>query len=180
MSVHLQLPGGVSLDPGVEYRDRLFTNSFFYPDATGQDGHQLIGYVLGSGPLPMVSGLSWQGRLAITDATASYVPYAYDDVSIDFSLPYSFTAPVFAKTGRPWTFAPLIGYSHTPYREPDPIVNSAITRVDDQLRVGATLDMTFMQNLGVQIQVEYVDIQSTVTNYRTNDFIVSGGPTLRF
>jgi hypothetical protein len=180
VSFHLPIPAGISLDPGVEFRDLQFSNSFFYPDATGQDGRQWIGYLLGSGPLRMLSGLSWQGRLAVTDATASYTPYAYDDVSVDLSLPYSFTAPAFAKTGRSWTVAPLVGYSHTAYREPDPIVNSAITRVDNQWRVGATLDMTFLQNLGFQLQVEYLDTQSTVTNYRTNDFMVSGGPTLRF
>ena len=76
--------------------------------------------------------------------------------------------------------APLIGYSHTAYREPDPIVNSSITRVDQQWRVGATLEMTYLQNVGFNLQVEYLDTRSTVSNYRTNDFIVSGGPTFRF
>jgi len=179
-SLRLQLPAAITLDPGVEYRDRQFRDSMDYPTASGQTGHQWIGYVTGSGPLTTIAGLSLQGRLAVTGATAEYQPYAYTDVSADASLPYSFTAPAFARTGHQWTIAPFAGFSYTPYAEPDPIVNPAVTRVDRQWRVGTTLDMTFYQNLGFAVQVGYLKTQSTVPNYRTSDFIVSGGPTFRF
>jgi hypothetical protein len=180
VSMRFELPWGITLDSGVEYRDRNYRNSVDYDNATLQDGHQIIGYLTGSGPLPILAGLSWQGRLAASKNTASYQPYAYDDFSAEFALPYSFTAPAFAKTERPWTFAPFAGFSYIPYAEPDPLVDPSITRLDRQWRAGATLDMVFFQNFGFALQVQYLLTLSTVPNYRTRDFIVSGGPTIRF
>jgi len=180
ISTRFQLPWSVTLDTGVEFRDREFRNSKDYPNATFQNGHQFIGFAAASGPISFVQGLSWQGRLSFTKDTASYTPYAYNDVSIDMSLPYAFTAPAFAQTSRSWVIAPFAGYSHTAYREPDLIVDPTITRLDRQWRAGTTLDMTFYENFGFALQVQYLRTNSTLSNFRMNDFIVSGGPTLRF
>ena len=179
-SVRFQLPFGITLDPGIEFRNRDYRNSKDYENATQQDGHQIIGFVIGSGSLPFMAGLGWQGRLAYTKDTASYRPYAYNDFTAEFALPYTFTAPAFAQTDRSWTIAPFAGYSFTPYREADPVIDPSITRLDRQWRAGATLDMTFFSNFGFALQVQYLHTASTVTNYRTRDFIVSGGPTIRF
>jgi hypothetical protein len=179
-SLRVQLPGAIELDPGVEYRDRQFRNSSDYPTATLQTGDQWIGYAIGSGPLSITPGLSWQARLALTRDTAAYVPYSYTDLSVDLALPYSFAAPAFARSGANWTIAPFVGYSHTDYRQPDPIVDPGVTRLDRQWRAGTTLDTTFYQNVGFSLQVQYFRTNSTVSNYRTNDFLVSGGPTIRF
>ena len=155
-SVRLHLPAAIELDPGVEYRDRQFSNSSAYPTSSLQTGNQLIGYALGSGPLPMIAGLSWQGRLALTRDVAQYAPYSYNDLSVDLALPYSFAAPVFAQSPANWTFAPFVGYSHTAYKEPDFIVDPNSTRLDRQIRVGATLDMRFYQNVGLSMQAQYL------------------------
>src|SRR5208337_3252062 len=118
------LGGGVSLNwpvnetititPGVEFRNRWFYNSENYPTASGQTGGQWIGYVFGSGLVSAPLGLSWQGRISFTDANASYQPYAFRDVSVDFGLPHSFAAPAFARTGSLWTLTPSVGFSYTP------------------------------------------------------------------
>jgi hypothetical protein len=179
-SLRFQLPLAITLDTGAEFRNREFRNSVDYPNATQQTGHQWIGYAVGSGPLPIIAGLSWQARLALTSDTAVYKPYSYNDVSLDVSLPYAFVAPAFAQSGRSWTVAPFVGYSHTAYSMPDFIVDPSVTRLDRQWRVGTTLDMTYFQNLGFALQVQYLHTQSTISNYRTRDFIVSGGPTVRF
>jgi tetratricopeptide (TPR) repeat protein len=179
-SLRFPLPFGIALDTGAEFRERDFRNSKDYPNATGQTGHQFIGFATASGPLPFLAGLSWQGRVAFTKDTASYRPYAYNDISLDFSLPYAFTAPAFAQASRTWTIAPFIGYSHTPYRIPDPLVDPTVTRLDQQWRVGATLDMSFFENLGFALQAQYLHTQSSLANFRTRDFVVSGGPTVRF
>jgi hypothetical protein len=184
------LGGGVSLNwaanewmtitPGIEFRNRWFYNSANYPTASGQTGGQWIGYVFGSGLLSAPLGLSWQGRLTFTDANATYQPYAFRDFSVDFGLPYAFAAPAFAHTGALWTLTPAVGFSYTPYAEPDPIVDPFTTRVDRQWRVAAILDMTFYRTLGLTLQVQYLHTNSTIPNYRLQDFVVAGGPTFRF
>ena len=180
VSLRFQLPGGVIVDPGIEYRDRTYSNSKDYETATLQDGHQIIGYVIGSGPLPMIAGLTWQGRITYSKATATYKPYAYNDFTAEFSLPYSFAAPSFAQTEQSWTVAPFVGLSYTPYGAPDPLIDPSITRLDRQWRGGITLDMIFYKNFGFALTVQYMRTVSTVPNYRLRDLIFSGGPTIRF
>jgi tetratricopeptide (TPR) repeat protein len=179
-SVRIELPFAIEVNPGVEYRDRQFRNSSPYPTAVLQTGNQWIAYELSSAPIAMIPGLSLQTRVAFTGDTAQYSPYSYRDLSVDAALPYSFAAPVFAHSGANWTVAPFVGYSYTPYQQADPIVDPSVTRLDRQWRVGATLDARFYQNIGFSIQVQYLRTDSTVINYRTSDFIVSGGPTIRF
>ena len=180
VSLRFQLPWGITLDPGVEYRDRDYRNSKDYENATQQDGHQFIGYHHGLGSAPDRRGAELAGTPRATKDTASYKPYAYNDFTAEFALPYSFTAPAFAQTERAWTVAPFVGFSFTPYDQPDPIVDPSMTRLDRQWRAGATLDMSFFKNFGFALQVQYLRTVSTVSNYRTRDFIVSGGPTIRF
>ena len=135
----------------MEYRDRTYSNSKDYETATLQDGHQIIGYVGGSGPLPMLEGLTWQGRIAYSKATASYHPYAYDDFTAEFALPYSFTAPAFAQTEQRWDVAPFVGFSFTPYAEPDPLIDPSHHASRPAMAAGATLDMIFYKNFGFAI-----------------------------
>ena len=103
MSLNWPVNETLTVTPGVEFRNRWFYNSANYPTAAGQSGGQWIGYVFGSGLVSAAWGLSWQGRVSYTNSDASYGPYAFDDFSIDFGLPYSFAAPpsrIRARFGR--------------------------------------------------------------------------------
>ena len=167
----------LTITPGVEFRNRWFYNSANHPTADGQSGGQWIGYVFGSGLISGPLGLSWQGRISYTDSDE---PYAFHDFSIDLGLTYSFAAPSFAHTGSLWTPTPSVGFSYTPYAEPDPIVSPFTTRTDRQWRVAGTLDTTFYRNLGFTLLVQYLRTYSTVSNYDLQDFIVAAGPTFHF
>ena len=184
------LGGGVSLNwpvnettaitPGVEFRNRWFYNSENYPTASGQTGGQWIGYVFGSGLVSAPLGLSWQGRISFTDANASYQPYAFHDFSVDFGLPYSFAAPLSRTRVRFGRSRPRSASRTPPMPNPTRSSIPLATRVDTQWRVAAVLDMTFYQNLGFTLQVQYLHTNSTIPNYRLQDFIVAAGPTFRF
>ena len=39
---------------------------------------------------------------------------------------------------------------------------------------------TFYKNLGFTLQVQYLHTNSTLPNYRLQDFIVAAGPSFRF
>ena len=170
----------LTITPGVEFRNRWYSDSANYPTAEGQSGGQWIGYVFGSGLISAPWGLSWQGRVSYTDSSASYGPYAFHDFSIDLGLPYSFAAPSFAHTGSLWTLTPSVGFSYTPYALPDLIVDPFTTRMDKQWRVSGTLDTNFYHNIGFTLQVQYLRTYSTVPNYSLQDFLVAAGPTFRF
>ena len=170
----------LTITPGVEFRNRWYSDSANYPTAEGQSGGQWIGYVFGSGLISAPWGLSWQGRVSYTDSSASYGPYAFHDFSIDLGLPYSFAAPSFAHSGSLWTLTPSVGFSYTPYALPDLIVDPFTTRMDKQWRVSGTLDTNFYHNIGFTLQVQYLRTYSTVPNYSLQDFLVAAGPTFRF
>ncbi len=180
MSLNWPVNDMLTVTPGVEFRNRWFSNSANYPTAEGQSGGQWIGYVFASGLLSAPLGLSWQGRVSYTDSSASYGPYAFHDFSIDLGMPYSFAAPAFAHTGSLWTFTPSVGFSYTPYAIPDLIVDPFTTRMDKQWRVSGTLDTNFYRNIGFTLQVQYLRTYSTVPNYSLQDFLVAAGPTFRF
>ena len=180
LSANWPVNEALTLTPGVEFRNRWFYNSENYPTASGQSGGQWIGYLFGTGLVSAPLGISWQGRLSFTDANASYKPYGFRDVSVDLGLPYAFAAPAFAQTASLWTLTPAVGFSYTPYDAADFIVDPFVTRVDRQWRVSATLETTFYKSLGFTLQVQYLHTNSTIPNYRLQDFIVAGGPTYRF
>jgi tetratricopeptide (TPR) repeat protein len=180
LSLNWPVNENLTVTPGVEFRNRWFSNSNNYPTASGQSGGQWIGYVFGSGLVSAPLGLSWQGRVSYTDSSASYEPYAFRDFSIDVGLPHSFAAPAFAHTGSVWTFTPSAGFSYTPYAKPDLLVDPFTKRIDKQWRVAGVLDMTFYQNLGFTLQVQYLRTYSTIPNYSLSDFLVAAGPNFRF
>ena len=170
---------GGNFEAGVEYRSRQFSNSPNYPNATLQRGDLVIGSFSTSGPIPVVSGLRWQSRVAVTRATASDKSYAYDQVSGDLSFPFEFDGFI-GQAGRKWTLSPFAGMTWTRYDQPNPVIDPNLSRRDREMRFGATLDMQFYEGFGFAAQVAWSKINSTVVNFRTQNFIVSGGPTFRF
>ena len=73
----------------------------------------------------MVRGAFVAGASGGHPDTASYTPYAYDDLSVDFVAALFFHGAAFAKSDRPWTFAPLAGFSRPPIGSP---IRSSIPR----------------------------------------------------
>ena len=67
VSLNWPVNENLTITPGVEFRDRWFSNSANYPTAEGQTGGQWIGYVFGSGLISAPWGLSWQGRVSYTE-----------------------------------------------------------------------------------------------------------------
>ena len=170
---------GAYFETGVEYRNRQFSNSTNYPNASLQRGDQVIGSFSTNGPIPFVSGLRWQGRVAATRASANDKAYSYDQVSADLSFPFEFDG-FFGQAGRKWTLAPFAGLTFTRYDRPNPVIDPNLNRRDRETRFGATLDMQFYEGFGFASQVAWSKVSSTIPNFRTQNFIVSGGPTFRF
>jgi hypothetical protein len=169
---------GVTLEPGAEFRARSFSNSSLYPTASFQDGDQVIAALGASGTL-FTPNFGWQGRLSFTHDTASYHPFAYDQFGIELALPYQFVVAL-GTTSHTWTVAPFGSFFDVNYAAVDPFINPNVKRHDHLYRAGVTLDTKLYKDFGFALTVEYDQTTSTVVNYRTTDFIISGGPTVRF
>ena len=168
----------VQIEPGLEYRDRRYTNSVPYPTASDQSGHQWTGSLAASGMTP-ITGLRWQARLSNSRTTTTLDALSYRQSGIEFALPYEFEG-FFGQAGRLWTLAPSVSFTDTKYGAPYFIVDPFITRRDRQWSVGTILDMSLWRDIGFATQVQYLHTGSNLPNYRTTNFVVTAGPTVRF
>ena len=170
---------GFAVEPGVEIRARKFHNSTNYPTATDQQGNLATVFVSSGSQISFLPGLRWQGKLSYSRVSADNRAYSSGQFGGEISLPYEFDGP-FGVAGRKWTLAPSVSWYRTSYSVPNPLVDPNVKRVDREWRVGTTLDMSLYENFGFAIQVQYAVTGSNLPNYRTRNFIVSGGPTVRF
>lgn len=177
----LPLGGKAAVEPFVEFRARNFHNSSAYPTADQLTGDLLTtGFVIG-GPLPVVAGLSWAARLAYdaNRAEAGFTFNSYDRFSADLLLPYAFQAS-WGGTPHKIVLTPQVGYSYAAYARPNPIINPALSRLDNEFRIGLGLDTQLWKNVGLATQVQYDVIQSNLRNFSAHDLSFTFGPTVRF
>ncbi len=97
MTVHANVVG-VGFDPFVEIVQQSFRNSATYPLASQLSGTLETFALQASGPI--VSGLSWQTRLAYQRDNAVFNPYGYNAFAADVWLPWNFSFPAIAGSGR--------------------------------------------------------------------------------
>ena len=78
------------------------------------------------------------------------------------------------------TLSPFAGISWTDYREPNFLVDPDVTRQDRERYIGIAVDAQLYKGFGLGIRVQYSHTNSTLPNFRTDNFSVSAGPTFRF
>ncbi len=166
-------------EPSYEYRDRSFKNSELYTTSSEQSGVLQIAAINGDGTW---FGQAWISRFSAswnrTD-TAAFDFNSYDRITGDVGLPMPFSLNWWERRWE-FVFTPTAGFSVTNYREPNPSINSAISREDREWHVGAALDTQIYQNWGVRTFVQYSETNSNLPNFAMTNFSVSFGPTLRF
>jgi hypothetical protein len=185
--VTLALPFTYALvEPGYEVRQRDYDNSEDYPTAKDQSGRFQSGYLRASGPLHAFGTtlVRWQFRGAynVQEARAPFTgsrANAYRQWTADLAFPWEFEAS-FLPQARRWTVSPFVGYSHSKFEEPNPIVDPLIARRDREWRVGASFDMPLTDAFGLAGLISYSHVNSSLPNYEVRNFTVSFGPTGRF
>ena len=174
-TLHAPIGTIASLDPYVEVVEQGYRNSTFYPLAGGLSGTLATYAVQGSGPI--VSGLTWQSRLAYAHDYAVFNPYGYNAFSADLWLPWSFTLPW---DRRVWTLTPTAGVVDWLYNAPDPTINPAVTQRSLEWRFGLGLDIPISSQFSLGALVQYITISSNLPVFAMHDLAVSVGPTLKF
>jgi hypothetical protein len=81
---------------------------------------------------------------------------------------------------RRWTLGPYLRLLRTEYDAPNPFVDPAIKRRDDEWRAGVMFDMPVTAHFGVSTTIQYARTSSTLPNYRNENLSVVFGPTARF
>jgi hypothetical protein len=89
-------------------------------------------------------------------------------------------APPSSSIPQNWTLSPFVRVIKTDFGAPNPAIDPAITRADTEWDVGLTLNTPFTQTFGLSTTAQYARTDSTLSNYRLNNFSVLSGPTVRF
>lgn len=181
VSLSVPLSPTLLLEPFTEARSRRFENSSEYPIARQQTGQLWASGLFAQGLVGTYFGVDtrWQFRGAYirNDARSIFDFNSYNQWAIDVGLPMEFDGFWGA---RKWAFVPSAGYSHYDYDQAYVIVDPFVKRKDDEYRIGALLDVPVYEFAGFAVQVQYAAIESNIPNYKTRNFSVAFGPTLRF
>lgn len=161
----------------VEGRHRAFFNSVNFPTAAEQTGDFLSSGVVTE--LLLTSRLRGVIRAGYDQNQAIFDYNSYKRYSIDLAFPYEFTLPVFG-TPHQFVVAPTLGFSWANYAAPNLIIDPTTLRNDSEQRYGAIFDAQIYSNVGLRTQIQYSKIDSSLSNYRTSNFAVGFGPTVRF
>jgi len=164
------------VEASIEDRHRTFFNSLNYPTARQQTGDLITAAVT----TDLAFGrLHWATRVGYDESRAIFNFNSYKHYSIDVVFPFAFELQL-SGTPHQFVFAPTVGFGRADYAAPDPLLDRRIIRRDHEQRYGAIFDAQIVDNVGVRTEIQYFRIDSTLSNYTTNNFSVAVGPTVRF
>jgi hypothetical protein len=166
----------VFVETYVEERHRRFFDSASFPTSSQQTGDLLSAGIAAELRYGFVR---WLTRLTYDHNNAVFSYNTYDRWSVDVGLPLEFYVP-FAGTNHQIVFTPTAGYSDTPYKDPNVLIDPLVTRHDKEVRVGGILDVQLYGSFGLRTQVTQTWVHSTLVNFTTKNFTVAFGPTARF
>lgn len=104
---------------------------------------------------------------------------SFDQWAIEAALTLEF-APPFDWMSRNWSIAPFARWIDTRFDAPNPFIDPLTTRRDGQWSVGALFNAPVTKTFGVSAAIQYDKTNSSLPNYRLENFSVMFGPTARF
>ena len=167
------------LEAYVEDRQRRFHDSFNFPSSSQQTGNLLTTAI---NTEARFGWFRWVTRLAYdrNRTDQSIFGYnSYDRWSVDVAAPLEFVVPI-AGQGHQLVVTPTAGFSYSPYKMPNGIIDPTTTRVDREKRVGGIIDFQIYRNIGWRTQLSQTWIDSSLPNYTMKNFAVAFGPVARF
>ncbi len=110
---------------------------------------------------------------------ASLVFQSFDQWAFEAALTLEFGPPV-AWMSRNWSIAPFVRWIDTRFDAANPFIDPLTVRSDHQWSVGALFNAPITKNFGISAAVQYDKTDSSLPNYRLDNFSVMFGPTARF
>lgn len=111
------------------------------------------------------------------DAALAY--QSFDQWALEAALTLEF-APPFVWMSRNWSIAPFARWIDTRFDAANPFIDPFTVRSDRQWSVGALFNAPITRNFGLSAAVQYDKTDSSLPNYRLDNFSVMFGPTARF
>lgn len=170
---------GWYIEPGAEYKHRLYINSGAYPAAADQTGDLYTYAVSARGQFS--DRISWSSRVAYAenDAAKGYQSYYQYLANLALLFQFDFLG------SENWAFSPYAKVLYSDYRGVAPPEELAgppfdIIRRDFQWSIGASLEIPLVDELKLGVQVEYTSNDSNLDRYVYQNLQIVTGPIARF
>ena len=168
---------GWSLEPGFEYKNRVYYTTANYPVANDQTGNLFTYASTLKGQI--TDDLAVSSRLVLADnhAAAEYQSYRQYAANVSVQLRFD----VFGWEG--WVVSPFARLAMNDYggvAPPEVYAGFDTVRADRQWGVGTGLEIPLMGDVSLTTQVEYTNNKSNLDRYIYKNFQVSFGPLARF
>jgi hypothetical protein len=131
------------------------------------------------GSLQITQTIRFDGRGFYRRGDSNPSFQSFDQWGLEAALSFEF-APPWVWMTRNWSIAPFVKYYNTRFDAANPFIDPLTVRRDDQWSVGTIFNAPFTRTWGFSTAVQYDRTNSTIQNYRLNNFSVMAGPTARF
>lgn len=177
VSVKIPVNDRFTFGPDFEWRRSDFRTRDVAPVSTFNSGDWYTGGLSGSFNVTPRVKLDMRGVVRRGDSALAF--QSFDQWGVEAAVTFQFTPP-FEMITRNWSVAPFARYVETRFDAANPFIDPLTLRRDSQWSVGALFDAPITSYLGVSVAVQYDKTNSTLPNYRLDNFSVMFGPTARF
>ncbi len=175
----LKLPVGnrFTFGPGFEWRRNDFNIGTVNPVSPFNSGDSYTAALGSTWQILQTVRLDTRGYYRRGDAQFEF--NTYDQWAAEAALTFEF-APPFASITRNWSVAPFVKLLDTKFGSANPFIDPTTTQHDTTWSTGAIFNAPINSWFGLSTAVQYDHTDSTIQNYRLNNFSVMFGPTARF
>lgn len=177
ISASIPVGARLTVGPEFEWRHVDFNNDDVVPLSSFNSGDWFTTGIALSSPLTQQLRLDTKGSYRRGDSQFNF--QSYNQWVGEAALSYSF-APPFSAAPRNWNLAPFVRLIETDFDAPNPAIDPVVTQRDTEWIAGVMLEMPLTKTFGVSTVVQYDRTNSTLPNFRQNNFTAMFGPTARF
>lgn len=166
-----------SFGPDFDWRRADFKNGDLTPVSGFNSGDWFTAGMSASAIIAQQIKLDMRGLYRRGESAFAF--QSFDQWGLEAALTVEF-APPFETMARNWSVAPFVRRVDTRFDAANPFIDPLTVRKDGMWSVGALFDMPLTRTLGLSTAVQYDRTDSSLPNYRLDNFSVMFGPTARF
>ena len=166
---------GTIIEPGVEVRRLEFNNVSVYSSLNSGDAvtASLTGYATFN------DAFSATARVFYTRDAADAAYQTTNNFAEELAVTARLPAPL-PFIHAAWSVSPYVKLLQTRFDGPNPAIDGAITRHDDEVQYGLVLDTPVTATFDIVTNIQEARVASNIANYRVQNFSILSGPTVRF
>ncbi|OJW66077.1 MAG: hypothetical protein BGO65_03235 [Afipia sp. 64-13] len=176
IDMRIPLNERVSLGPVFEWRRNDFKTGLD-PFSTFNSGNSYTTGLGANWQIMQTIKLDARGFYRRGDAVNTF--QSFNQWGAEAALTFEFAPPLLSLT-RNWSVSPFVRLLETRFDAPNPFIDPLTIHRDTMWTAGAIFNAPITRNFGISTAIQYDKTNSSLPNYRLDNFSVMFGPTARF